>query len=111
MITGYRAIMDRILVRRDPVPERIGSVLLTPAQPRDRHDPHDRIPMFGTVLQVGPGRRKKEGKGVFKAMDLQPGDRVMVHRITGVEVEIDGELLLIMTDDDVLAYERSAEAA
>jgi chaperonin GroES len=104
MITGYKATMDRILVRRDATPEKIGSILLTPSKPRDRYDPDDRIPMFGTVLQAGPGRKDKKGR--FIPTEVQPNDRVMFHRITGVETEIDGELLLIMRGEDVLAYDR-----
>ncbi len=58
-------------------------------------------PSQGRVLSVGDGRRLKNGNRV--GSQVREGDRVVFSSYSGMEVEVDGDKLLIMTEDDILA--------
>ena len=54
----------------------------------------------GTVLAVGPGQHVE---GTFQPTTLQAGDRVIYPDGLGAEVEVDGETLLMISEDLVIA--------
>jgi chaperonin GroES len=58
-------------------------------------------PQEGEVIAVGPGKVTDDGKR--QKPELSKGDRIMFAKYAGTEVKIDGEDLLIMREDDVLA--------
>ena len=58
-------------------------------------------PMEGRVLAVGPGGLDKNGNKV--AMTLKEGDRVLYQKYSGTEFKLEGEELLVISQDDVLA--------
>jgi chaperonin GroES len=55
----------------------------------------------GRVLAVGDGRRM--GNGARVRQQIQEGDRIVFGSYAGVEVQVDGESMLIMNEDDILA--------
>ena len=61
----------------------------------------DAKPGQGEVIAVGPGKVTDDGKR--QKPELSKGDRIMFAKYAGTEVKIDGEDLLIMREDDVLA--------
>jgi chaperonin GroES len=58
-------------------------------------------PRQGRVLSVGDGRLLANGTRL--AHQVQEGDRVLFDRYAGSEVVINGEELLIMSEDEILA--------
>jgi len=58
-------------------------------------------PQEGRILAVGPGGLDKNGNKV--PMTLKEGDRVLYQKYSGTEFKLDGEELLVMSQDDVLA--------
>ncbi len=58
-------------------------------------------PRQGRVLSVGDGRLISDGTRV--AHQVSEGDRVLFSSYTGTEVSVDGEELLIMSEDEILA--------
>ena len=58
-------------------------------------------PAQGEVVAVGPG--KKSESGTVVAMELKVKDKVLFGKYAGNEVKVDGEELLIMREDDVIA--------
>ena len=50
---------------------------------------------------VGSGTILKNGKVV--PMDVKAGDKVLFGKYTGTEVKVDGEDLVLLREDDVLA--------
>ncbi len=58
-------------------------------------------PQQGRVLSVGDGRLLPDGTRV--AHQLSEGDRVLFDSHAGSELIIDGEELLIMSEDEILA--------
>lgn len=58
-------------------------------------------PQEGKVVAVGPGGLDKNGNKV--EMTLKVGDRVLYQKYSGTEFKLDGEELLVLSQDDVLA--------
>ena len=58
-------------------------------------------PRQGRVLSVGDGKLLKNGSRV--AHDVSEGDRVIYSQYAGTEVEVEGEELLILREEDILA--------
>jgi chaperonin GroES len=61
-------------------------------------------PREGRVLSVGDGRRLADGSRM--PHQVRDGDRVVFAGYAGVEVEVDGEAMLIMNEDEILAIVR-----
>lgn len=92
-VTGV-PVRDRLLVRRDPEESMVaGGLLHAPDEAKQR-------PLAGTVLAVGPGRILDNGYHL--ECDIRKGQRVMFAKYSGVEVEVAGEVLLILREDEVL---------
>jgi len=53
------------------------------------------------VLSIGDGRRRKDG--ARHQSQVSEGDRILFSPYSGMEVEVNGEKLLIMTEEDILA--------
>jgi chaperonin GroES len=58
-------------------------------------------PRQGRVLSIGDGRRRKDG--ARHQSQVSEGDRILFSPYSGMEVEVNGEKLLIMTEEDILA--------
>ena len=52
------------------------------------------------MLAVGPGRVTDDGK--LQAIEVKVGDTVVFGKYAGTEVQVDGDDLLLIRDDDVL---------
>jgi chaperonin GroES len=89
-----RPLFDRIIVQREDAPDKTPGGILLPTQAQEK-------PNRGKVIAVGDGNRTKDGSRV--PMDVECGDVVVFGAYAGNEVEIDGEKLLILSQQDVLA--------
>ena len=58
-------------------------------------------PKRGKIVAVGPGRTLDSGE-VAKPT-VKKGDEVIFSSFAGTEIEVDGQELLIMSTDDILA--------
>ena len=58
-------------------------------------------PIKGEVVAVGKGLVLDNGD--IRPLDLKAGDKVLFGKYSGTEVKIDGEELLVMKEDDVMA--------
>ncbi len=58
-------------------------------------------PQQGRVLSIGDGRLLKDGSRA--AHEVAEGDRVLFNKYAGNEVAVDGEDMLILSEDDILA--------
>jgi chaperonin GroES len=57
--------------------------------------------MEGKVLAVGNGKILENGTKV--ALDVKVGDKILFGKYSGTEIKIDGEEVLIVREDEVLA--------
>jgi len=58
-------------------------------------------PSRGEVVAVGNGLVLDNGE--VRPLDLKAGDKVLFGKYSGTEVKVDGEDLLVMKEDDVMA--------
>jgi chaperonin GroES len=89
-----RPLHDRLLVRRIEEKEAARGGIIIPDTAKEK-------PMEGKVLAVGNGRVLENGKTV--ALDVKVGDKILFGKYSGTEIKIDGEEVLIVREDEVLA--------
>ena len=85
---------DKIVVKRLESEEVTAGGIVLPDSAREK-------PQQGRVLSVGDGKLLKDGSR--SAHDVQEGDRVLFASYAGHEIVIDGDELLIMSSDDIMA--------
>lgn len=91
---SFKALNDRVFVKVDSEEERIGSLFLPPSARKKTGT--------GIVRYHGPGMLMKTGE--CWPMPLRVGDRVMFSSdMPFAEVEIAGEKLIAMRDNDIFA--------
>lgn len=84
----------KVIVKRlEPELKTAGGIVLPDSA-------HQR-PQQGRVLSVGDSRRLKSGAQA--SHQVREGDRVVFNSYAGVEVKVDGQTLLIMNEDEILA--------
>ena len=89
-----RPLHDRLLVRRVEEKETAGGGIIIPDTAKEK-------PMQGKVLAVGNGRVLDSGKKLPLAVKV--GDRILFGKYSGTEIKIDGEDVLVVREDEVLA--------
>jgi len=85
---------DKIVVKRLEADAKTAGGIVLPDSAREK-------PKQGKVLSRGDGKYLDSGKRA--PFQVKEGDRVLFSSYAGSEVTIDGEELLIMTEDDILA--------
>ena len=86
-------LADRVVVKALEETETMRGGLYIPDTAKEK-------PQQGEIIAVGPGRYEKDKR---VPMELKVGDRVLYGKYSGTEVTIDGEQLLILREQDVLA--------
>ncbi|MCL4220327.1 MAG: co-chaperone GroES [Phycisphaerales bacterium] len=92
---GVRPLHNKILVERDEAEGRTESGIYLPESSKDR-------PKTGTVKAVGDGSLNTE-TGQRIPLTVKTGDRVIFSSYAGTEIKLEGEELLIMSEEDILA--------
>lgn len=88
-----RPLHDRIVVRRlDEETVSSGGIVLP--------DSATEKPNRGKVLAVGKGKTEN---GEVQKLDVKVGDEILFGQYAGSTVKLDGEELLVMKEDDVIA--------
>jgi chaperonin GroES len=89
-----RPLGDKILVKRVEAETKTKSGIVLPDSAKEK-------PKRGKVVALGDGRRLDNGEKA--PFSVKKGDEVIFTSYAGTEVKIDGEELMIMTEDDILA--------
>ena len=84
---------DRVVLKKLVAEETTKSGIVLPGQDKEK-------PQQAEVIAVGPGT-VVDGKEV--KMEVKVGDKVIYSKYTGTEVELDGEEVLIVKQNDILA--------
>lgn len=85
---------DKVVIKRLESDEKTAGGILLPDSARDK-------PAQGRVLSVGQGRMLKDGSRVTP--QVNEGDRVVFSSYAGMEVTVDDDEVLIMSEDEILA--------
>jgi len=89
-----RPLHDRVIVKRLEEERKTASGIVIPDTAAEKPDQ-------GEVLAVGPGKRDDSGKQ--NPPDVKVGDRVLFGKYAGQTVKVDGEELLVMREEDIMA--------
>jgi chaperonin GroES len=92
--TRLRPLHDRLVVKRIEPGETAKGGIIVPDSAKEK-------PQEGEVLAVGNGKTLDSGMKV--ALDVKAGDRILFGKYSGSEIELDGEEVLILREDEVLA--------
>jgi chaperonin GroES len=88
---------DKVVIKRlEADGKTLGGILLP--------DTAKEKPQQGKVLSVGDGRLLSSGGRI--AHEVSEGDRVLFPRWAGTEVVINGQELLILSEDEILAISK-----
>ena len=91
LLEKLKPLADRVLVRPNQEENQIDGIMI-PENAKGR-------PQRGQVVAAGPGIRE-EGKLV--RLDVKVGDKIVFGKGLGMEIDVAGEKLLIMRQDDIL---------
>ena len=89
-----RPLHDRLVVRRVEEKETAKGGIIIPDSAKEK-------PQEGEVLAAGNGKVLENGTKV--ALDVKVGDKILFGKYSGTDIRIDGEDVLILREEEVLA--------
>ena len=89
-----RPLHDRVIVKRLEEERKTASGIVIPDTAAEKPDQ-------GEILAVGTGKILEDGK--VRPLALKVGDRVLFGKYSGQTVKVEGEELLVMREEDVMA--------
>jgi len=89
-----RPLHDRVIVKRLEDERKTASGIVIPDSAAEKPDQ-------GEIKAVGKGKIQDDGK--VRALDVKVGDRILFGKYSGQTVKVDGEELLVMREEDIMA--------
>jgi chaperonin GroES len=91
---NIRPLHDRVVVKRMEEERTSAGGIVIPDSATEKPDK-------GEIIAVGKG--KITDSGDVRALDVKVGDKVLFGKYAGTTVKVDGEDLLVMREDDIVA--------
>jgi chaperonin GroES len=104
---GLKPLHDWALIRPAAAEDRTAGGIIIPETAKGK-------PQEGVILAIGQGRytepdepgvrkgNKSSQEKIFVKTTLKPGDRVIYEKYAGRNIEMDGEELILVREEDVL---------
>lgn len=89
-----RPLHDRVVIRRTEEERKSPGGIVIPDNAQEK-------PIQGEVIAVGHGKPLDNGQ--VRPMDVKVGDKVLFGKYSGSEVKIEGQELLVMREEDIMA--------
>jgi chaperonin GroES len=89
-----RPLHDRVIIKRLDNERKTSSGIVIPDSAAEKPDQ-------GEVLAVGNGKVGDNGKA--RALAVKVGDKVLFGKYSGQTVKVDGDELLVMREEDIMA--------
>jgi len=89
-----RPLHDRVIVKRLDTERKTSSGIVIPDNAAEKPDQ-------GEILAVGNGKIQEDG--TVRPMAVKVGDKVLFGKYSGQTVKVDGEELLVMREEDIMA--------
>jgi chaperonin GroES len=89
-----RPLHDRVIVKRLEEEKTSAGGIIIPDTAAEK-------PIQGKVVAVGKGKILENGE--VRPLDVKVGDKILFGKYGGTEVKVDGEDLLVMREEDVMA--------
>lgn len=91
---NLRPLHDRVIVKRLEEDKKSAGGIIIPDSAAEK-------PLKAEVVAVGPGKRTDDGK--IHAPDVKVGNTVLIGKYSGTEVKVDGQDLVVLREDDIMA--------
>ncbi len=89
-----RPLHDRVIVKRKEEEKTSPGGIVIPDTAAEK-------PIKGEVMAAGNGKLLDNGE--TRPLDVKVGDNVLFGKYAGTEVKVEGEELLVMREDDIMA--------
>lgn len=89
-----RPLHDRVVVRRLEEERTTAGGIVIPDSAAEK-------PMRGEVIAIGTG--KVLDNGDQRALEVKKGDVVLFGKYSGTEIKLNGQELVVMREDDIMA--------
>ena len=89
-----RPLHDRVIVKRLEEDRKSPGGIVIPDSAAEK-------PVQGTIVAVGKGKILEGGE--VRPLDVKVGDKILFGKYSGTEVKVDGDDLLVMREEDVMA--------
>ena len=89
-----RPLHDRVIIKRLEAETKSAGVIVIPDTAAEK-------PIKGEVVAVGSGKILEDGK--VRPVGVKAGEKVLFGKYSGTEVKVDGEELLVMREEDLMA--------
>ena len=89
-----RPLHDRVIIKRLEEERTSPGGIVIPDSATEKS-------IKGKVVAVGKGKILENGE--VRALDVKVGDNILFGKYSGTEVKVDGEELLVMREEDVMA--------
>ncbi len=94
MSTKIRPLHDRVIVKREEDERKSPGGIVIPDTATEK-------PIKGRVIAVGKGKILESGD--VRPLDVKIGDKVLFGKYSGTEVKVDGDDVLVMREEDIMA--------
>ena len=91
---NLRPLHDRVIVKRLDQETKTASGLIIPEAAAEKPDQ-------GEILAIGNGKVQENGS--VRPLEVKVGDRVLFGKYSGQAVKVEGEELLVMREEDIMA--------
>ena len=102
MTTNIQPLNDRVVVKRIDEGEQLRGGIIIPDSAKEKSQE-------GEVVAAGLGKYREDGSR--QPLDVNAGDRVLFGKYVGSEINVNGEELLMMREDEILGIITRAGAA
>src|ERR1700679_3623456 len=89
-----RPLHDRVIVKREEEERKSPGGIVIPDTATEK-------PVFGKVIAVGKGKILENGE--IRPLDVKVGDKILFGKYSGTEVKMDGDELVCMREEDIMA--------
>ena len=89
-----RPLHDRVIVKRTEEDKTSPGGIVIPDSAAEK-------PVKGEVVAVGNGKVLENGS--VRKVDLKVGDKILFGKYSGTEVKVDGQELVVMREEDIMA--------
>ena len=89
-----RPLHDRVIIKRLDNERKTASGIVIPENAAEKPDQ-------GEILAVGNGKVGDDGK--VRPLGVKVGDKVLFGKYSGQTVKVDGDELLVMREEDIMA--------
>ena len=89
-----RPLHDRVIIKRLEAQTKSAGGIVIPDSATEK-------PIKGEVVAAGTGKIQEDGK--VRPMAVKVGDVVLFGKYSGTEIKVDGQELLVMREEDLIA--------